>query len=213
VFPTTIWTTIHKAGARDREAEAAFARAYRAPVLAFVRSRGFAAEDADDICQDVFVRVLSGRVLARADADRGRFRSLLLAVTSHVIQDRLRRRREPSAGDTELVEPEAAERDPEFDRAWVLHLAERAMALLRESAPRHYAVIAGHLSGERQDRNKLWVARRRLVARIRDEIATTCASHEAFQVEVDYLAQYLRPTEKSERNDETPSAGRRTSGR
>jgi hypothetical protein len=129
-----------------------------------------------------------------------------------VIQDRLRRRREPPSDGGELVAAAAAERDPEFARAWVLHLAERALASLRESAPRHYAVIEGHLSGKRQDRNKLWVARRRLVARIRDEIANTCSSHDAFETEVDYLAQYLRPARKTARNDETPSGGRRTSG-
>src|SRR5215475_3529936 len=121
MFETTIWTTIRKAGRRDAASLEEFAARYRPAVLAFIRHKGFAEADAEDLCQDVFVRILSGDVLAKADAAKGRFRSLVLSVTVHVLQDRWRKKAElPKVG-------EAVTQDPEFDRAWVVHLAERAM--------------------------------------------------------------------------------------
>lgn len=187
VFPTTIWTTIRRAGENDDAALQRFAEDYREPVRRWIAGRGFQG-DVDDLTQQVFLRVLSGNVLARADAQRGRFRSLVLSVSTHVIQDFLRKRRDEPVED---LEP--AERDPDFDHAWALHLAERAMVRLREKGSPYHAVLQGHLSGERQDRNKLWIARRKLTALIRDEVAQTCTSPEAFEDELAYLSQYLQP--------------------
>ena len=191
MFPTTVWTTIRQAGGRDPEALEDFAARYRAPVLGYLRGRGFAVNDADDICQDVFVRVLAGGVLAKASQDRGRFRSLLLAVTTRVIQDRFRKRREPVL---EHVEPAAAETD--FDRAWAWHLTERALERLQETGSPYYEVLTAHLSGRKQSRNKLWIARRKLAALIRREVAFTCATTADAEEELAYLSRYLRPAKK-----------------
>ena len=111
MFPSTIWTTIRLAGEQEQDALEEFAQRYRAPILNYIQKRGFLGNDAEDLCQDVFVRVLQGRVLAKADRERGRFRSLLLAVTSRVIQHRLRKR---TATPVEDLEP--PDRLPEFDR-------------------------------------------------------------------------------------------------
>lgn len=192
MFPTTIWTTIEMAGARDPGALEAFAREYRAPVLAAIEQRGFADGDAEDLCQEVFLRILSGDVLARADAAKGRFRSLLLAVTMHVVQHRLAKRREIVTDDLEPLE-----RDPDFDRAWVLHLAERAMRRLRAASSPYFEVLRDHLAGTVQDRNKLWIARNKLQALIRDEVARTCSSPGAIEGELEYLRRYLRPNSQN----------------
>lgn len=189
MFETTIWTTIRKAGRREAAALEEFASRYRPAVLAFIRRKGFADADAEDLCQDVFLRILSGDVLAKADAAKGRFRSLVLSVTVHVLQDRWRKKAEiPLAG-------EAVPHDPEFDRAWVVHLAERAME--RMESP-YGEVLRAHVAGEPQDRNKVWIARRRLVALLREEIAFTCSTREEFEAEIAALSIYLRP-EKSVR--------------
>ena len=169
-----------------------FGERYRQPVLEFVKRRGFRDAEADDICQDVFVRVLAGGVLAKADRNRGRFRSLLLSVTKHTILDRLRKRKEiPS----DLLEP--AQQEPEFDQGWAWHLTTRAMEQLNEEGSPYYDVLRRHLSGDRQDRNKLWIARKKLGALIRREVAFTCATREDFEEEMAYLAKYLRPPENS----------------
>jgi RNA polymerase sigma-70 factor (ECF subfamily) len=162
VFPTTIWTTIREAGADDRQALETFADRYRGPVLEYIQRRGFRGADADDICQDVFVRVLKGGVLAKADRARGRFRSLLLAVTTRVIQDRLRKRRETPV---ETIEPEHVD-ETEFDRAWAWHLTARALERLREQGSPYYEVLEEHLAGRPQDRQRLWIARKKLAARL-----------------------------------------------
>src|SRR5262245_49640276 len=112
MFPTTVWTVIRKAGANDRQAMEGFARDYRLPVLRYIERRGFSRNDAEDLCQEVFLRILSSQVLARVDRELGRFRSLVLAVTKHVLQ-RARRgssrepRREP-----DLPELQSGDGDP-----------------------------------------------------------------------------------------------------
>jgi len=188
MFPTTTWTTIRRAGESDGEALETFASSYREPVLRFLRRRGFAHADAEDLCQEVFVRVLRGRVLARADAERGRFRSLLLAVVTHVVQDHRRRRREPPAGDLDPAVPAA-----EFDREWVLDLVEKGFERLRKEESPYYGVLRAHLEGVSQDRNRLWIARGKLLARIRHEVALTCSSPGDLEEELAHLSPYLRP--------------------
>ena len=194
MFPTTVWTTIAKAGASDRGALELFAERYRPPVVEYLRRRGFEGNDVEDLCQDVFLRVLAGGVLAKADRSRGRFRSLLLAVTTHVIQDRFRKRREVPVED---LDPPQDDRD--FDRGWAWHLTERALDRLREQGSPYYGVLESHLAGHRPDRNKLWIARRKLAALIRREVAFTCATRAEFDEELAYLAQFLRPNRRSRR--------------
>ena len=194
VFPTTIWTTIHRAGEQDGVALQHVAERYRGPVLEYIRRRGFQAGDAEDLCQDVFVRVLAGGVLAKADPERGRFRSLLLAVTTHVIFDRLRKRRDVPVQDIEPPQPDAPD---DFDRSWALHVTERAIQRLRDQGSPYYDILEGHLTGQAQNRNKLWIARRKLAAEIRREVAFTCATREDFDREMALLAPYLRPRKKT----------------
>lgn len=191
MFPTTVWTRIHQAAAWDQAALQEFAQRYRPAVLEFIESRGFHTANADDLCQDVFLRILRGGVLAKADSTRGRFRSLLLAVTTHVIQDHLRKRKEVSVQD---LEPPARQRD--FDNAWALHLTQRALDRLRDEDSPYYKVLADHLVGEKQDRNKLWIARGKLAAMIRQEVALTCATRADFEEELAYLSRYLQPAKK-----------------
>lgn len=191
MFPTTVWDLVHEAGARDPDALERFARAYRAPVLDYIRRRTPAA-DGEDICQDVFVRLLAGGVLAKADAQKGSFRSLLRTVTQRVLIDWHRKRRRVLP-----VEIEPAAPEPDFDRAWAVHLTERALEALRRQSEGYYRVLAGHLAGEKQDRSKLWIARGKLKALVRREIALTCRSPEEIEEEYALLAPYLRPAEKA----------------
>lgn len=191
MFPNTIWDVVQAAGGRDPDALDQIASDYRAPVLAFIRSRGIAAELAEDLCHDVFVRLLAGNVLSKADPARGRFRSLLSTVTVRVIQDWSRRQREVPCAD---LDPEAPA--PDFDQAWVLHLTERGLGRLKEQSPRSYEILRRQLSGEKLDRNKLWIARRKLVSLVRREIAVTCRSSREFEQEVAALSPYLRPMKK-----------------
>lgn len=200
MFPTTVWTSIRRAGEDDGDSLRAFAEGYRPAVLAYVRARGFDAQTAEDLCQDVFVRVLRGGVLGKADPARGRFRSLMLTVTTRVIQDHLRRdhvRHDHARSEAERAlargEPERVEEAPDFDRAWAWHVTERALARLREQGSPYHQVLVDHLEGRATTRNRLWIARKKLSAAVRAEVASTCASHEDFEQEIAYLARFLRP--------------------
>ncbi len=191
MFPTTVWEDIEAAGGSDPDALDRLAQQYRAAILAFIRRRGIEGSVAEDLCHEVFVRLIAGKVLAKADSGRGRFRSLLCTVTVRVIQDWSRRQAPVPVGD---VDP--AELAPDFDRVWVLHLVERAFKRLKETSPQAYDVLSSHLAGQEPDRNKLWIARNKLMALIRREIAVTCRSTQEVDEEVVRLTPYLRPAQK-----------------
>lgn len=206
---------IRRAGESDRDALERFARSYERPVRAYVMKRGFTGADADDVCQDVFVRLLQGRSLERAEPARGRFRSFLLAIVVHVIQDRLRRRRPEESPASPASEPAAPpEADPDFDREWALELFTRAFERLRETQPAPYEVLRAHLAGEPQDRQKLWIARGRFAARLRHEIALTCSSAEDLAEEIAHFGPLLaRGGEKNgEISGDAPPGGAKREG-
>ena len=83
-FVTTRWSLILSAAnlgtdeQKAREALAELCRTYWRPIFLFVRARGYAIEDAQDLTQDFFVTILRNNWLQQADRNRGRFRSLLL---------------------------------------------------------------------------------------------------------------------------------------
>src|ERR1700722_6501830 len=81
-FATTRWTLVVAAGDPQRkEARSALSSLcgqYWDPLYAYLRRRGYPAEQAQDLTQEFFVRVLEGRYLDRADPVKGRFRSFIL---------------------------------------------------------------------------------------------------------------------------------------
>lgn len=83
-FSTTRWSVvlscadsgIESAAARDALSE--LCKTYWRPIFAYICRRGYSSQDAEDLTQDFFSSLLQGRLLKRADPERGRFRSLLL---------------------------------------------------------------------------------------------------------------------------------------
>ena len=80
-FPPTHWSVVLAAGqsgsADGAEALAGLCRAYWYPLYAYVRRTGRSPEDAQDLTQGFFEHLLESRLLASADAAKGRFRSFL----------------------------------------------------------------------------------------------------------------------------------------
>ena len=106
-------------------------RRYWSPVYAFLRRRGWSRAEAEDLTQEFLADVVLQRdLIGRADRERGRFRTFLLAALRHFAIDARRRRaaREPPGGTALLPE------DPEEIRAavagghleWLEHDIERA---------------------------------------------------------------------------------------
>ena len=82
LFVTTHWSVVLAAG-RDSSPAATDAleqlcRAYWYPLYAYVRRKGYDADDAQDLTQEFFARLLARNYLSVADRHKGKFRSFLL---------------------------------------------------------------------------------------------------------------------------------------
>jgi RNA polymerase sigma-70 factor (ECF subfamily) len=81
-FATTHWSVVVVAGNSaspgSREALEQPCRAYWYPLYAYARRTGRSPEDAQDLTQGFFEHLLESRLVASADAAKGRFRSFLL---------------------------------------------------------------------------------------------------------------------------------------
>jgi RNA polymerase sigma-70 factor (ECF subfamily) len=145
-FPATRWSLIlgagDRAGSEARDALATLCRAYWYPIYALIRRKGHDPDDAQDLTQDYFARLLETGVIAAADRRKGRFRAYLRTDCQHfLIQYRRRRARDggnvPLSIDTRdaegryQIEP-ADGMTPEglFDRAWAMTLLDRVLGLL-----------------------------------------------------------------------------------
>jgi RNA polymerase sigma factor (sigma-70 family) len=88
-FVTTHWSVVLVAGRTDStRAQSALARlcqTYWYPLYAYVRRRGHSAQDAQDLTQEFFARLLECHTIANADPNRGRFRSFLLSAMNHFL--------------------------------------------------------------------------------------------------------------------------------
>jgi len=139
------------AAGRDSQASAeALSRlcaAYWFPVYAFIRRKGFAREEAEDLTQEFFARLLEYRTLGAADRKRGKFRSFLLASVTNFLANELDRARAQKRGGgyaTVSLDFAAGEEryrlDPShnitpealFLRQWSLALLDLVLARLRE---------------------------------------------------------------------------------
>ena len=151
LFQTTHWSVVVLAGqeASPQAAESLekLCRAYWFPLYAYVRRRGHTAEDAQDLTQEFFLRLLRKDYLAHADRGKGRFRSFLLSSLNHFLTNDWRRAQAQKRGAGRAVislDDTTAEAryglgplsglTPErlYERHWALTLLEHALARLRE---------------------------------------------------------------------------------
>lgn len=80
-FRTTRWSLVRQAGRSDevgRRALSDLCHTYWYPLYAFLRRRGSDPDEAADLTQGFFARLLEKGDLAKVEAGRGRFRSFLL---------------------------------------------------------------------------------------------------------------------------------------
>jgi RNA polymerase sigma-70 factor (ECF subfamily) len=140
-FPTSIWTTLRAIRNEPERVKDRVVRHYRGPVYEFLRRQKLSHEDAEDLTQEVFLRICSDAFLAKVDPQKGKFRSLLLAVTRHVVASFRRRelasmrdrRREVAFDDFEI--PAEIQEDPEFDKLWVRNLMTQALEGMKDDPP------------------------------------------------------------------------------
>ena len=149
-FATTRWTTVNAAGhpseSRAAHALAELCEAYWPPLYGYLRRRGYGPEEAQDLTQGFFARLLETQSIRTADPARGRFRSFLLtALKRYVINEHERSAAARRGGghahlSLDFDEAERAyalepstDETPErlFDRRWAAIALERALHRLR----------------------------------------------------------------------------------
>jgi len=155
-FVTTRWSVVLEAGTEQtgdsRRALGVLCTTYWYPLYAYIRSRGYRPEDAQDLTQEFFTRFIEKDYLKDVDRAKGRFRSFLLATVRHFLsKERARRDACKRGGEIRFLsvdfaraeerhrlEPTDSRLTPEklFDRAWALTLMDTALTLLEHEYTR-----------------------------------------------------------------------------
>jgi RNA polymerase sigma-70 factor (ECF subfamily) len=148
-FATTEWSVVLRAGKRDdpagHAALAALCERYWYPLYAYVRRRVTDVNDAQDLTQAFFVRLLEKNALAAALPQRGRFRGFLLVALKNFLANEADRAHAQkrgggaprlsldfAAGESKLGLEPAHTLSPErlFERQWALTLLGGVVARL-----------------------------------------------------------------------------------
>jgi RNA polymerase sigma factor (sigma-70 family) len=131
-----------QAGSQDELA--ALCGGYWTPLYAYLRRRGYSVEDAQDLTQGYFSRLLEKGYLDHADAARGRFRSFLLtSLKNYVANEWHREHTQKRGGQSQVIALDDVKRaeqinaassnlTPErlYERNWALAVLHRATASL-----------------------------------------------------------------------------------
>jgi RNA polymerase sigma factor (sigma-70 family) len=151
-FQTTHWTVVLRAGETQSDTSAQkalsnFCEAYWPPLYAFLRHRGHASSEAQDLVQGFFVHLLEQNTLSRADQEKGRLRTFLLGSMQNFLCNEYDRAQALKRGgghqiisiDEHLPEAEAAMMDTahlsdsrSYDLAWASTIVKRAWQQLQD---------------------------------------------------------------------------------
>jgi len=150
-FTTTHWSVVLLAGQADSphatEALEKLCRTYWYPLYVYVRRQGNSLEDAQDLTQNFFSRLLEKNYFAKADPDRGKFRTFLLrSMKNFLVNEWKRAGRVKRGGDLTFLsfdanvaedryaaEP-ANESNPDtaYEQRWAVTLIEQVLTALRQ---------------------------------------------------------------------------------
>jgi RNA polymerase sigma-70 factor (ECF subfamily) len=208
------WTVVLRARrqdtARAMEALSRLCQTYWYPLYAYVRLRGHSPEEARELTQEFFSRLLHNKTLAYMRKDCGKFRSFLLSAMNHFLVDEARKGRliRPEAPSVQPL-PEKAEKI--FEQNWALAVAGAVYDRLRREyeelgrgelfaalkfcltstrAAVPYAELAARLSlAENAVQSQVQGLRRRYGEVLREEIAGLVATPAELEEELCCLFQ------------------------
>ena len=153
-FASTHWTVVLEAARQDspggQAALGSLCKTYWRPVYAFVRRSGHAADDAEDLTQEFFARLVEKNWLTSVTREGGKFRSVLLTAAKHFLANMRERERAQKRGSGQVLFslddeskrgalPEPVDDvTPEhlFDQRWALSILENTMERLRQEYAR-----------------------------------------------------------------------------
>ncbi|MEX0712763.1 MAG: sigma-70 family RNA polymerase sigma factor [Pirellulales bacterium] len=176
--------------ARDDEAWTEFVAIYEPLIIRLMHNHGLQESDARDVCQQVFEALARDIEQWKPDGEKASFRRWLFQIArNRVIKflDRQRRRPQAAGGtDAQLLlqeqaDPRAsasAEFEHEYRRQLLLRAMERIRGEFRESTWQAFwqTCVAGRPIAEVADQlgttaGNVYVARSRIVARLRDQVS------------------------------------------
>jgi RNA polymerase sigma factor (sigma-70 family) len=152
-FHTTHWTLVLRARETQsekssQEALSSFCQAYWPPLYAFVRHRGHASPEAQDLVQGFFAHLLEQKTLGRADQEKGKLRTFLLGSLQNFLFNEYDRARALKRGgghqivsiDDHLAEAEASmthtrhlSDSATYDLVWASTIVKRAWQQLENA--------------------------------------------------------------------------------
>ena len=175
-FGTTRWNVVLLAGeeASPRAAVALeqLCRTYWYPLYAYLRRLSYGPQDAHNLTEGFFARLLGKNPGAAVDGRKGKFRSFVLASLHHFLayeRDRANDAKHTGNQVPTLIEARDAEcrylqeplpdlsPDRIFERQWAITVLERALARLREEQAtagntRHFAMLKKFLTSDAGDK-------------------------------------------------------------
>ncbi len=150
-FPATRWTLVEEVRAGGESSARALEQLcsmYWYPVYIYARRSGAGPDDAEDLTQDFFARLLKRGDLGAADASKGKLRSYLLrSLKNFSISEYKKRTAQKRGGRLTIVAIDAEEaegrfrsepaeiEDPAslFERRWALGILEEALARIERA--------------------------------------------------------------------------------
>ncbi len=183
IFVTTRWTLVQRAGGSAPDARAALediCRTYWFPLYAYARRRGKSPEDAEDLTQAFFVRLLEQRWIEDANREKGQLRAFLITAMKRFMLKEWRKASAQKRGgsvnilsiDAELAEGRYAgsvtpslDADALFDRQWALTVLNATFQRLetefsRTAKSAEYSVLKESLVLTRESLNYADIAAR-----------------------------------------------------
>jgi RNA polymerase sigma-70 factor (ECF subfamily) len=149
-FVTTHWSVVLSArNSASPQSTASLEKlcvTYWYPLYAFARWRGYGPQDAEDLTQEFFLRLLQKNYLDSVERERGRFRIFLLVAFKRFLANEWDRGQTLKRGggsspipiDTALAErlyrnepPPALPAEALYERRWAVSMIQQAMARLR----------------------------------------------------------------------------------
>ena len=132
-----------------------------AATLPLLRREGFSPDDAQDLTQGFFADLIQTHSYARADREKGRFRSFLLGALKHFVADARDRERAQKRGggivpeqfdENTISEVEAQvgratrwKADHVYEREWAARFSGRHWSVWRRNGPwrerRHSSIV------------------------------------------------------------------------
>ena len=150
-FASTMWSIVTGAQGDEKEQRntclAALCKNYWKPIYYYIRRRGLSHDDARDLTQEYFATFLEKDFVAKADRERGKFRTFVLVTVNRFLSKQLEKRKRTDSkfslsiqfGEDEhefeipeLATGETAESD--FNKRWAMSLITNTMNRMKEES-------------------------------------------------------------------------------